>query len=180
MEKFQAQGGFSIPTDQRIPWGRSYMAKREDAFEMAIKKYLDTRTNNFTPKPGELMELYKNSVTEIDRTAKAQEPPQDMTPTVPIEEVKKMQNTIGYDVWPRVVQRAHNLCKRWQGFTSGYDDHGRINGQNNFGKYTGIIDEAIKAQYGDPKTVVENEAFNQVGKYSGITIPPVVRARCQV
>ena len=177
MMSFQAEGGFIIPKEQQSPWWRSYGSKREDAFQMATQKYLDNRENNFVPKPGELKELYKNSVTEIDRDINTQKPPQSTTPTIPMEEVKKIQGTLNYDVWPRVVQRAHNLCKRWQGKTAGYDEYGRVSGGSDFGTHTGIVDDGIRAQYGDPKEVVENEAVIQSAKYKGVVVPPAVKAR---
>jgi len=181
MQKLMQEGGFIIPEPEREPWRRMYAGKRMDAFEMAVEKYLDTRENNFIPKPGELKELYKNSVTEIDRDAKTLQPPQDTTPTTPIETVKAIQSGKGYDPSMQITQRAHNLIKRWEGKTAGYDECGRVNGNTNFGKYTGMIDDAIRERYGDPKEVVENEAYTLAtmagSKYSGVNVPGAVKRR---
>jgi len=179
MKRFQDQGGFKIPDDQKIPWGRTYGPKREDALKMALDKYLDTRQNNFVPKPGEVMELYKNSVTEIDRTAKAQEPPQDLTPTLPKEAVKPVANV---DPTQCITQRAHNLINLWRGF-GGYGETGKIDGKDG-GKYTKVLDDSIIAIHGDLKTPIENEAYRlatmEGSKYSGVNIPITVKARMSV
>jgi hypothetical protein len=176
MMSFQAEGGFIIPKEQQSPWWRAYGSKREDAFKMATEKYLDTRENNFIPKPGELKELYKNSVTEIDRDAKTQEPPEDRTPTIPASAVKPVASVNPSQC---ITQRAHNLVNRWRGY-GGYGETGKIDGKDG-GKYTAVLDQSIIDIHGDLRTPVENEAYRLAtmagSKYEGVNIPPAVRAR---
>ena len=179
MMNFQMEGGFKIPKDEQKPWWRAYASKREEVFKMATEKYLDTRENNFVPKPGELKELYNNSRTEIDRDTKTLEPKQDLTPTIPASAVKPVANV---DPSRCIQQRAHNLIKRWQGF-GGYGELGKIEGKDG-GKYTEVIEASIIHAYGDLKTPIENEAYRlatmEGSKYSGVNVPATVKARCQV
>jgi hypothetical protein len=178
MERFQDQGKFEIEKTHRIPWGRKYMNKRYDAFKMATEKYLDNRTNNWTPNPGELSELYKNSVTEIDRDLKTQQPPQSTTPTIPASAVKPIANVNPSQC---ITQRAHNLVNRWRGY-GGYSEVGKIDGKDG-GKYTKALDDSIIAIHGDLRTPVENEAYRLAtmdgSKYSGVNIPITVKRRCE-
>jgi len=178
MMSFQAEGGFIIPKEQQSPWWRAYGSKREDAFQMAYQKYLDTRENNYIPKPGELWERYKNSITEIDRDAKTQQPPQDTTPTIPASAVKPVASVNPSQC---ITQRAHNLIKNWQNFP-GYTETGKIDGKDG-GKYTQVLDDSIIAIHGDLKTPVEDEAYRLAtmagSKYSGVNVPGAVKRRCE-
>jgi len=179
MQKLMLEGGFIIPEPEREPWRRMYAGKRMDAFEMAVEKYLDTRENNWIPKPGELWERYKNSITEIDRDKLKQQPPQDTTPTIPASAVKPVASVNPSQC---ITQRAHNLVNRWRGY-GGYSETGKIDGKDG-GKYTQVLDDSIIAIHGDLKTPVEDEAYRLAtmagSKYSGVNVPITVKARCQV
>ena len=152
MRQFQAEGGFQLTEDQKKLWMRQYAGGDEIAFRKAVDHYLSNRKDSRTPQPGQLKEVYKDNYKAS-------------TPLV-----SDSSNIPGVDetIEQIMITRAHNLCRRWQGFF-GYDEHGRI--ESKASPKEG--EDVLLTKYADLKQAVyfRAKAIIDRGVYKGAIVP---------
>ena len=171
MNKFQEEGAFTIPEEQRQLWFRVYAEGEKDSLQIAVNEFLAARKDSRTPQPGQLREYYKQAVQKAvqpeDHSAK---------PKLSPEAVKgfKSLNVPSSAVEGLLNQRAHNLIRRWRGFL-GYATDGKIDGGNgqSLGGVSEAADKAIREAYGDVVKAVKTRAtqFVAEGRYPGVRVP---------